>query len=209
MVSSPRVRLKQVHRAGNNRGAHLHRNARRDVGGNIGTAKVDNTTMWRYSLALDTGVGRLCRLRDRDFLQHPELGSTSWGEPWMLYESILARPKLHGIRTCGVVGLYHLPSLSVRADGNGASDWAAVAGSRKGLMQQLMLESISSLPYVHSKAANRGFQTLPNSLGLPSNLRISMFPASLANHIYEWPVLDQFRADLLGTEWFGKAESRR
>jgi hypothetical protein len=38
--------------------------------------------------------------------------------------------------------------LKVRADGNGASDWAAVAGSRKGLMQQLMLESISSLPYV-------------------------------------------------------------
>ncbi|KAJ7839326.1 hypothetical protein B0H14DRAFT_2587998 [Mycena olivaceomarginata] len=73
----------------------------------------------------------------------PELGSTSWGSPysysqWTLYESILAHPKLHGIQACELcVGM----ALKAMADGNGASEWVAVADPRK----DLMLESISSL----------------------------------------------------------------
>ncbi|KAJ7800146.1 hypothetical protein B0H14DRAFT_2616442 [Mycena olivaceomarginata] len=119
MVSSPRVRLKQVHRAGNNREEHIFAAMREGTSEATlarprwtiplcGGTPSHWTLVWVDYAAYEIGI--FYSIRSLDQLAG---GSPYSYSQWTLYESILAHPKLHGIRTRGVVGSYHLPSLSV------------------------------------------------------------------------------------------------
>ncbi|KAJ7851501.1 hypothetical protein B0H14DRAFT_2581366 [Mycena olivaceomarginata] len=165
---------------------HAAQDARRDVGGNTSMAKVDNIVMWRHSPR--TGYWWI-------FDSILELGSTSWGSPysysqWTLYESILARPKLHGIRASGVVGSYHLPSLSVSLTvrrvnyvlGWPSRRWRTVTALQTGGLSQIPGKISCLSQYLHSRSRSKIEEepVLPSDMVEDVNMREEEEPETVS-----------------------------